>query len=211
MWRIIGWYGIKVVCYLYMVVFHRYRVWGVRHIPRTGPVLFVSNHQSFFDPVLVGMGAHRRQFYSLARATLFRNPLFAGWIRFLNATPVDQEKSDIVAMRKCIDLLKDQQALMIFPEGARTLDGTTDEFATGVMLVIKRAKPTIIPVAIEGAFDVWPRVNKAPKLWGRIGVMYGEPFTSEELLAGGTPEEALGHLRERVEAMRLEVRDRMAR
>jgi len=210
LYRVFSWYAFHFLCVLWMVPFYRYRAWGIHRIPECGPVLFLSNHQSFFDPVVVGIAAHRRQFYAMARSTLFSHPAFAWIIRMLNAIPIARGESDIAAMRRCIDVLKEDQGLLVFPEGTRTRDGKTMRFATGTMLLIKRAKPVVVPVAIEGAYTVWPRDRKVPHLFGRIGVMYGEPIAADTLIDMGA-DEALRYLREKVESMRLEVAARIAR
>jgi|SRR5690625_5302781 len=208
LYRILWWHLLHFLCLIWFVPMYRYRCWGRENIPDDGPVLFLSNHQSFFDPILVGLGTYRRQFRAMARSTLFDHPLFAWLIRSLNAIPVTQGESDLKSMRKCIEVLKQGHALLVFPEGERTADGTTGEFASGTMLLIKRAKPTIIPVALEGAFDVWPRDRSKPKLRGRIAVMYGQPVTAEKILEM-KPDKALVCLQNSVENMRKQIRQKI--
>lgn len=203
LWRIAYWHCIHMLCFLFLLPVYRYRAFGVRNIPRTGPLLLVSNHQSYLDPSLVGMGCSRRQFAALARSTLFDNPVFAWIIRRLNAIPVTQGETDVGAMRKCISELKKGQALLIFPEGSRTLTGEVEPFQTGTMLMIKRAKPTILPVAIEGAYNVWKR-GGYPKFHGRIAVKYGEPIPAETIIEMG-PDKGLAFLRDTVAGMREEL------
>jgi 1-acyl-sn-glycerol-3-phosphate acyltransferase len=210
LYRVLWWHLLHFFCFLWFVPMYRYRAWGVRRVPSEGPLLIVSNHQSFFDPILVGLGSHRRQFCALARSGLFKNKLLGWLIRSLNAIPVEQGVSDTRAMRQCVQVLKDDQALLVFPEGARTLSGQTEAFESGTLLLIKRAKPTILPVAIEGAFDVWPRTRSLPKATGRIGVMYGQPIAAEDLLAQGN-EQALATLQQRVQAMQDELSHRLTR
>ncbi len=206
--RIVGWYFLHFLTYLYFAPFHRYRCWGVHHIPRTGPVLLVANHQSYFDPILVGLGAHHRQAYAMARATLWDTPGLDKIITAMNAIPVAQGEGDIGSLRRCIEVLKTGHGLLIFPEGERTATGDTQPFATGTMLLIKRARPLVVPVAIEGAYEVFPRHAKWPRPGPRIGVMYGEPIPAQELIAlkGDTPLELL---RDRIDAMRATIRERI--
>lgn len=202
------WQFMQSLTWLYLAVIYRARAWGVRNIPAEGPVLFASNHQGFYDPILISAFASKRHFYSLARHTLFQNKLsrlFASWS---NSIPVEQGAGDTKAMKKCIEVLKDDQALMLFPEGARTLTGNVEKFETGAMLIIKRAKPTVIPVAIEGVYDVWPRGQKKPKWSGRLGIMYGEPIPAEQLTAM-KPDDAMEFLRSRVDSMRHQVAARI--
>ena len=207
--RILWWHCCHALCVVWFAFSYRFRFFGQANIPRTGPVLFVSNHQSMLDPIIVGIGASHRQFYAMARATLW-NSKALGWIMdSLNAIPVDQDNPDASTMKRCIEVLKDNHALLIFPEGARTLSGTTQPFEPGTMLVIKRAKPVIIPVALEGAYDAWPRTKKLPKPFGRIACVYGEPIEADELLKDRKPQEALEYLHSKVERLRLELAESM--
>jgi len=207
-YRIVWWHLCHALCVVWFAVCYRFRFFGQHHIPRTGPVLYVCNHQSMLDPIIAGIGSSHRQFYAMARATLWNSkPL--GWImNSLNAIPVDQDNPDASTMKRCIEVLKQDHALLIFPEGARTLTGKTEAFEPGTMLVIKRAKPTIIPVALEGAYDVWPRTKKAPKPFGRIACQYGKPIPAEDILAM-KPKEALAHLQDTVEQLRMDLAERM--
>ncbi len=200
LWRIVLWDFIQTLCYLGLVIFYRHRSYGVNNIPRTGPLLLVCNHQSFLDPPIVGAGCIRRQFVALARATLFDNKIAGFILRKLNTVPVTQGEADLGAMRRCIAELKKGQALLIFPEGARTMTGKVQPFETGTMLIIKRAKPMVMPVAIDGAFDIWKRGGKL-KLRGRVGVMFGKPIPAEQIIDMGTGR-GLAFLRDEVNKLR---------
>lgn len=209
LWRIAYWHAMHLLCYLAIVPLYRHRAFGTHNIPRTGPVMLVSNHQSFLDPAIVGLGCSHRQFAALARSTLFDNhPVFSWIIRNLNAIPVTQGESDVGAMRKCIAELNKGQALLIFPEGSRTLTGKVEPFETGTMLIIKRAKPLILPVALEGAFDVWKRGTR-PRLHGRVGVVYGQPIPAEQIIAMGA-DKGLAFLRDEVDRMRRDLAVKLA-
>ncbi|MBB6431333.1 lysophospholipid acyltransferase family protein [Algisphaera agarilytica] len=210
LWRIAIWQFMQSMSWLYLLVLYRTRSWGVRNIPDEGPVLLLSNHQSFYDPILIGFGCSKRHFYSLARHTLFTTPIAKLFQRVSNAIPVEQGAGDTKAIKKCIEVLKDDQTLMLFPEGARTMTGDVEKFETGAMLIIKRAKPTVVPVALEGVYDVWPRGQSKPKWSGRLGVMFGEPIPAEELLAMKA-DAAMDMVRDRVDAMRSEIAERIGK
>ena len=92
--RILWWHLLHLPCYVWCRLFYRYRWRGVENVPLTGPLLLVSNHQSLLDPILVGVPCWRRQFYALARATLWSNRLLGWLINTLNAIPVDQSAAD---------------------------------------------------------------------------------------------------------------------
>ena len=199
--RIMWWQLLHGLCYLWMGSCYGYRAWGMGNIPRSGPVLFVSNHQSFLDPILVGLGSHRRQFYAMARSTLFHNRYFAWLIRSINAFPVERGTSDTAAMRRALEVLKGGHALLVYPEGTRTVDGQVGTFHNGIMLLIKRAKPWVVPVAIDGAFEAWPKGQALPRAVGQVRVMYGKPYRAEDLLAIGS-HQAIAELHGAVDRMK---------
>jgi 1-acyl-sn-glycerol-3-phosphate acyltransferase len=203
------WRLLHLLCFLYFVPAYRFRAWGVQHVPLTGATLLVANHQSFLDPIVGGLPLSRRRFVALARKTLWDSRCVGWLITRLNAIPVDQNGvdgggGDLKAMRACLDVLGRGDALVIYPEGARTLTGEVQRFHTGSMLLVKRAKPTVVPVAIEGAFEAWPRLRRFPRPTGRIGVMFGEPIPAEELVKL-KPDDALAQLRDRIEQMRQDI------
>jgi 1-acyl-sn-glycerol-3-phosphate acyltransferase len=157
------------------------RAYGQRHVPESGGVLLLSNHQSFLDPPLVGVPVGRWLTY-MARASLYRNPLFGELIRSFNAFPVRRGAVDRQAMRRAIELLNEGHGVVMFPEGSRTPDGSLQPFKGGFRLLLRRAPVPVVPVAIDGAFDAWPRYRRLPR-FGKVRVMYGPPIPAEALIA----------------------------
>lgn len=164
------------------------RTRGERNVPRTGPVLLIANHQSFIDPVLVGLAA-RRRLTLLGRKTLFRHRALAVLMRSLKAVAVDQEGFAREGLQTLITLLRAGKAVGIFPEGERTRTGRMQELKPGVHLLIKKAPCPIVPVGIAGAFESWPRWQKfpilAPSFWpaGKacMAVVIGKPLAGDQL------------------------------
>lgn len=191
-----------------MAVAWRFRWWGAPNVPQTGGVLLICNHQSYLDLIALGVALPRRQFHSMARATLFNNPVFAALIRSLNAFPVDRGGS-MKAMRTAIERLQQGQVVLIFPEGSRTSDGQLSRFAKGISLVIRRARPTIVPAAVDGLYDIWPIHACCPGR-GRAGVKFGEPIEPDTLLEMGD-EAATAELFGRIDQLRLDVREQLRR
>lgn len=172
-----------------MVFGYSLRIEGRRNMPQTGPALLIANHQSFLDPVLVGLASYRQLCY-LARKTLFRNPLFTWLMRSLNTVPIDQEGVGKEGLRTIVDELRKGQAVLVFPEGERTADGALHALKPGVSLLIKRTHAPIVPVGIAGAYDAWPRWRKYPTLAplicparpGTIAVAVGKPLEASALV-----------------------------
>ncbi len=206
--RILWWEVYHWVTWLWFVSCYRWRAWGVRNIPATGPVVFVSNHQSFLDPIVVGLGCHKRQFHPLARKTLWKSKFYRLLTVPMNPIPVDQEAGDIKAMKACIEKLGQGHALLLFPEGARTPDGEVKAFANGIKLILKRSGAAVVPVGIAGVYEAWPIHQKLPHPTGRIGVAYGKPISSKELKKLG-PDAGLALVHERVVALHAEVHERL--
>jgi 1-acyl-sn-glycerol-3-phosphate acyltransferase len=134
---------------------------GWKHVPKKGPVLVLANHQSMFDPAIVGVSCRRYLSY-LARKNLFEQPILGPFIRSVNAIPIDRGmgKEGIQAV---LDALGHGQAVLVFPEGERTHTGEVQPLKPGVSLLIKRVNCPIVPVGVAGAFAAWSRFMKWPK------------------------------------------------
>ncbi len=210
-WYQILWYDFcESACRASFRLWYGLRIEGERHVPEEGPVVFVSNHQSFLDPILNGMPVVDRQLTAIARETLFRNRAFAWLLRSYGAIAIRDERGDAGAMRAALAELAAGRCVLIYPEGSRSDDGSIQEFKRGVGLLIKRAKVPVLPMAVDGAFDVWPPDRARPALRGRVGVRVGEPIPCDELLRDGI-EAGLERLRREVESLRLGLRGEMRR
>lgn len=163
-----------------------YRRHGIRRVPRQGPLLVVSNHQSYLDSVAVGTALYPRVATHLARSGLFKFGPFARIISTFNAVPIREEEGDLGAIRLVIERLKMGDAVIIYPEGSRSHDGEIQSFRRGATLIAKKSGCTVLPVAIDGAFEIWPRTRPKPRLFRRpLRVMVGTPISAEDLLASG--------------------------
>ena len=191
------------------------RTEGAHHVPPSGPALVVANHQSFLDPVPIGLAFPRRLIY-LARKSLFRNPVFSWIIRSLNAVPIDQDGIGKEGIRTILDQLEFGKAVLVFPEGERTWDGRMSPLKGGVHLLIKKTQAPIIPIGIAGAYDAWPRWRPypiaAPLFWpankGTIAVSIGKPLDARHFAALRRPQaltelfDAIDAVQRRAEALR---------
>lgn len=199
-----AWYWLaRFMCQAFCTLFFRYRSYGRENLPRTGSFILAGNHQSFLDPVFCGVAVPRHLTY-VARDTLFRNWFFGPLIASVNAIPIGRDKADIAAMRLVIDRLRQGGAVCLFPEGTRTHDGRVIPFKPGFGLLCRRSKATVVPVLIDGAFELWPRHKKlfSP---GSIAVRFGTPLRPEQI-AKMTNEELADTLTRTLRQMQHEVR-----
>jgi 1-acyl-sn-glycerol-3-phosphate acyltransferase len=171
------------------------RVEGREHWPSAGGGLVCANHQSMFDPPLVGLTCPRRMNY-LARDTLFRVPVLSQLIAFLDAIPIDREGGGIGGLKETLRRLKAGELVLIFPEGTRTHDGGVAGLKPGFIPVARRSRVPLIPVGLDGAYQAWPRKAAFPRL-GRIAVVVGEAISSEQVVAM-SDDELLSELQRRI-------------
>ena len=181
---------------------------GRENIPAAGGVLIVSNHQSHFDPPLVGIGCWRQMNY-VARRTLFNFRPFGWLLKSVGAIPIDRDGIGLSGIKESLKLLKRGEMVLIFPEGTRTRDGEIGPFRPGFTALAARSNAVILPVAIEGAFQVWPRTKKFPGL-GKIRVRYGQPIPHAEI-AGRDEREVLAEVERRVRECQTELRRKTPR
>ncbi|MFM8435321.1 MAG: lysophospholipid acyltransferase family protein [Planctomycetia bacterium] len=161
-------------------------VFGVRThfaepLPERGGLIVLSSHQSHLDPLLLGLACDRR-LSSLARSSLYTFKPFGAVITALDAIPIDREASALVAMKTVIRRLEEGAAVIIFPEGTRTATGRLGELKSGFALIAKRAGVPIVPVAIVGAWECWPKTRLLPRP-GRIRLEFGKLVWPEEIAA----------------------------
>lgn len=146
---------------------------GQAHVPARGAVLLVANHSSFLDPPLVG-GVAPRPVSFMAKAELFRIPVFGGLIRRLNARPVRREGADAGALRTALRILQEGGVLLVFPEGTRGPEGTLRAPKPGVGMLAVLSGAQVVPVFVRGSGKAWPRGQRVPRP-AKVVVRFGAP------------------------------------
>jgi len=188
----------------------RLKVEGREHIPRTGGVLALANHQSHLDPPLMGAVAGNRGMAAVARDTLMSNPVFKWWIVTYHAIPIRRGAGDTSAIRNILEVLRSGEYVAMFPEGTRTHDGHMQPLERGITLLLRKADCLVVPVGIEGTGLAWPRGKPLPRVWARplVHVCVGRGIPSSELLAM-KPDEALLRIATEIDQLRLKARARL--
>ena len=151
-----------------------YSIRGLEHLPRQGPCILASNHESYLDPVVLGSAVPRRISF-MAKESLFAHPVL-GWIlRHLDAFPVKRGEADIGALRQALRRLKAGQPVLLFPEGTRSGEPQSRPQA-GVGFLVAKGRVPVIPISVTGTDAVLPPGAK----WFRrhpITVTFGPPLT----------------------------------
>ena len=149
--------------------------------PIIGGAIIASNHLSFLDPPLIA-ASWSEAIAFFAKADLFENPLLRTLITNLNAHPVGNG-NDVKSLKLACKLLEEGNKILIFPEGTRSLDGSLVPFKRGIGMLSLRTKTPIIPTYIHGTFDIWPKGQKLPSLFGKRTVcIFGKPIFPEEFI-----------------------------
>jgi 1-acyl-sn-glycerol-3-phosphate acyltransferase len=157
------------------------RVIHPERMVESGPLLIAVNHSSFFDPPLAGI-CSRRGVYYLARKTLLKWPFFGPLFPAMNVIPVERDGNDMSALREVIKKVKDGNAVLLFPEGTRSVDGHLQPARAGIGLVIAKTGAPVLPMRIFGAYEAFPKNAHRFQL-SQISVVIGEPihFSAEEI------------------------------
>jgi len=193
----VGYDALKYLLQMVAVFGYGLRVIGRENWPQTGGGLICANHQSMFDPPLVGLTCQRRMNY-LARDTLFPVPVLGSLIRFLDAIPIDREGVGLSGIKETLRRLKAGELVLIFPEGTRTSDGEVKPLKPGFISLARRGNVPLVPVGLDGAFQAWPRTSKFPRL-RRLAVVIGKPIHPDQIAAAGD-DELLTELAQRIRA-----------
>lgn len=180
-----GWYLFAYTLSKFILrVFFRMRVIYPERLLEEGGVIYAANHASYLDPPIIGTSC-KQPIYYLARKTLMKWPVLGPIFPSLNVVPVDQERADMSALKTIIKLVREGHRTIIFPEGARTLDGQLQPAQPGLGLVVSKTRAPVVPMRIFGSYEAFPRGASRVKL-ARITVVVGEPilFTDADFATG---------------------------
>ncbi|MGE3821699.1 MAG: lysophospholipid acyltransferase family protein [Isosphaeraceae bacterium] len=183
------------------------RATGMENLPARDGVLMVSNHLSFLDVFVLGIPLKRRLNY-VARSTLFK-PLLGPLIRSVGGFPIQIEGKGASGLKETLKRLRQGAVVVMFPEGARSYDGRMTPLKPGIAVLAGRGGVPVVPTAVAGTFEAWPRTRPIP---GRhaIRIVYGPPIAPEEL-RGQSLEFVTSLISDRMAACRTEALQALAR
>ncbi|MFU8840881.1 MAG: lysophospholipid acyltransferase family protein [Nitriliruptoraceae bacterium] len=153
----------------------RVRAEGAGHVPADGPVLIAATHRSHADSVALALAAVRPVHF-LGDLALTRTPLLGPLLPRLGMVPLRRGEVDTGALDVVRHLLGDGHAVVVYPEGSRSRDGTVHRLRSGVARVAAELQVPVVPAGLEGIERAWP-VGRRPRLTGaRVTVRFGPPF-----------------------------------
>jgi long-chain acyl-CoA synthetase len=169
--------GVRILFVIFKILF-RYEAAGTEHLPRDRTFLLCPNHASYLDPLMVLAAlpyAILKRVFFVGASEFFTMTWMKILARVANIFPVDPDAHLLRAMKVGAYGLQQGRILCIFPEGARSFDGKPMPFKKGAAILSRELGMPIIPVAIQGAFEAWPRDSRRIRLH-KIKVVFGAPL-----------------------------------
>jgi long-chain acyl-CoA synthetase len=200
-----------------MMAYDRFhlRVSGLEKLPGQGPFLLCSNHQSFIDGVILSSvlpWTVFRDIFFVGTSEIFGSGFLRTLARWLRIILVDPDANLIPAMRAGAFGLRHGRVLVLYPEGERSIDGTPKTFKKGAAILSIHLQVPIVPVAIEGFHEAWPRGRSFQK-FAPLWITFGNPIDppAESRASEEAYDELTTELKSRVVAMWGQLRTSRAR
>ena len=186
------------------------QVSGLEKLPKSGPYILSSNHQSYIDPLIMVSilpSAVFDKIFAVGTSEIFGRGFMLWLAHTLRIVVVDPDANLIPAMRAGAFGLRQGRALILYPEGERSIDGNPRVFKKGAAILSIHLQVPIVPVAIEGFYKVWPR-NKPFQGFAPLKIEFGDPILPppENEASEAAYEELTAELRRRVVDMWEELR-----
>jgi len=138
----------------------RGKVMDTQHLPAQGPFILSPNHQSYIDGFLLLSALPfrtLREIFAVGAAEYYQTPFMRWFARMTNVIPVDPDAHLERALKAGAAGLRMGKVLMLFPEGERSIDGELKTFKKGAAILSGHCQAPIVPVAIDGLYELWPR------------------------------------------------------
>jgi len=151
---------------------------GIEKLPKEGAYILSSNHQSYLDPLVLAAVVPRNVFVSLfavGTSEIFGSGIMRRLARALRVVVVDPDANLVPAMRAGGYGLRNGRSLILYPEGERSIDGTPRIFKKGAAILSIHMQVPIVPIAIDGFHDAWPRGKRFQK-FTPLKMIFGDPI-----------------------------------
>ncbi|MBL7032979.1 MAG: 1-acyl-sn-glycerol-3-phosphate acyltransferase [Candidatus Delongbacteria bacterium] len=198
-------YTSKFLMFVFLRLFFKLEISGRERIPARGRLILAPNHQSNWDPPLVGIAATRQVCFA-AKKQLFEPLPQRLLLTLLNTIPLDRHGLDRHSLRRMETVLDRGGALVLFPEGTRSTTGELGRGRDGIGLLALQTQADLLPVYLDGTRGAWPRC------WRRhcLRLRFGELIAIAPFLEASEPrrqvirrlsEQVMNGIRKEQEAM----------
>jgi 1-acyl-sn-glycerol-3-phosphate acyltransferase len=152
---------------------------GIEKLPKSGPYILSSNHQSYLDPLVLASVLPPEVFkkvFAVGTSEIFGKGFMLRLARSLRTVVVDPDANLIPAMRAGAFGLRQGRPLILYPEGERSIDGKPRIFKKGAAILSIHLQVPIVPIAIEGFHEAWPR-NQSFQGFKPLKMVFGDPIS----------------------------------
>lgn len=156
-----------IVCRPIFDLIYPRKVTGLENLPAEGGFVLCMNHCSALDPLFVSSRLPiRLRMKYLGKKELHDNKFLRPFVTWLGLIPVDRGNADLNAVRSCLQVLKEGQGLVIFPQGTRSRDNTPTPMLPGASMIALRGGVPVIPGYIDGPY----------RLFHHVDIHFGKPL-----------------------------------
>lgn len=165
---------------LYTKMFYKYEVVGIENIPNEGNIIIAANHKSNLDPIFLAAAIRNRRVSVIAKKELFKNKLFASYLKSINVIPIDRLNPGITTLKDVLKDIRKGNAVGIFPEGTRCKGKEFGKAKAGLGMMAVKGKADIIPVSIITDYKLFRKVKIYIDKPISMESHYNEKLTSED-------------------------------
>jgi len=200
------WFAVTRLLQLVALDFYQLRLEGLEKFPTDRPVIISSNHQSFVDPVVLASLLPWNVFsksFAVGTSEIFGSGFMRHLARWIRVVAVDPDANLVPAMKAAAFGLKHGRTLILYPEGERSVDGTPKTFRKGAAILSIHMQVPIVPVAIDGFYEAWPRGKYFFQKLTRLRMKFGDPIfpPPADTASEKTYEQLTAELKNRVVSM----------
>ncbi len=186
-----AWFVLGRLVYWLSRVLNGLKVTGLENLPDEGAFILSSNHQSYIDPAILAAvlpWKHFKNLFSLGTSEIFGSGIMHWVAQQVRVVVLDPDANLVPALKAGAFGLRNGKVLILYPEGERSVDGSPKRFKKGAAILATHLRVPIVPIAIEGFYEAWPRGKPFfQKLNSKFSVAFGEPILPPE----GEPSEVL--------------------
>ena len=163
---------------VFMNTWLRVECFGLENVPKTGAYILSANHCSHLDSVAIRevLGKRAAGLHVMGAKDYFFDTRLKSWFftTFLNALPFDREENAAQSLAACKTVLETGRAILLFPEGTRSVSGELQTFKPGIGVLAIELDFPVIPIYLRGTFESLPKGRSLPRP-SRVEVRIGPP------------------------------------